>query len=52
MKLLNLITKNIKKFGINSLQNINSFYVINLIYTHYYSSKMGDITFSLNQQIL
>ena len=51
MKLLNHITKNIKKFGINSLHN-NSFYVINLIYTYYYSSKMGNITFSLNQQLL
>ena len=52
MKLFNHITKNIKKYGINSLHNNNSFYVINLIYTYYYSSKIGDITFSLNQQLL
>ena len=51
MILFNHITKNIKKYGSNCLYN-NSYYIINLIYIFYYSSKMGDITLSLNQLIL
>ena len=50
--LFNHITKNIKKLGINCLYTNNSFYIINLIYIFYYSSKMGDFTFSLNQLLL
>ena len=52
MKLFNHIIKNIKKFGINSLYNNNTYYIINLIYTYYYSYKMGDIAISLNQLLL
>ena len=52
MSLFNHITKNIKKLGHNCLLNNNSFLIINLIYIFYYSSKMGNITLSLNQLLL
>ena len=52
MVLINQITNNIKKLGHNYLYINNSYYIINLIYSFYYTSKMGDITLSLNQLLL
>ena len=52
MLLFNHITKIIKKLGNNYLYNNNSYYIINLIYIYFYSSKIGDITLSLNQLLL
>ena len=49
--LYNHITQNIKKLGNNCLYN-NSYYIINLIYIFYSSSKIGDISLSLNQLLL
>ena len=47
MILFNYIINNVKKLGINCLYN-NNYYVINIIYIYYYSSKIGQMPFSLN----
>jgi len=51
MELYNHIINNIKKLGVGCLYN-NTYYIINLIFIFYYSARLGNITFSLNQLLL
>ena len=48
MELYNNLINNIKKLGDSCLYN-NTYYPINLIFIFYYSSRIGNITFALNQ---